>query len=230
MRAERFLAGLIGENTPLAAQIVAFNTGLAGQADRGRLTGAGRSLALFMAKTGSSARFSRHLPLLVADAPEEWALSFEQPRHRLALLPTPGLWRLAHYFGLVAFRSEVAGLIAREQVLELRREVGEDGHVFALNRTALLPRPPKPGAAPGEPLPLRIRRCGQEAVAACLKDAHPAVVAALCLKLPEDFAGKFRRTGADAAPGARYEAGQVWPLIKTLVTKEIEPQWAAYFS
>jgi hypothetical protein len=116
-------------------------------------------------------------------------------------------------------------------VLALRAEVGEAGHIFALRRASLLAdgRKTAPQDAPEMktlPLPERIRHTGFAAIARCLADAGPALLAALALVLPGDFAGHIatqQSVSADAASGE-------WPLLRTLLCKELDPAWSAFFS
>jgi hypothetical protein len=201
-------------------------------------------------------RFRRCLPLVVQDmawpdqqawplepgsdrrkGSEPWVLDFRQPRHRLALLPEEHVLRLARYFGLVRFRGEITGLIRREDILNLRAEVGEEGHIFALHRTALLSFPTNSywsSASPSAsslaeletsaPLALRVRRSGFLGLAACLADA-PETVFRMARRAS---VGEFTEI-LDAARRNRPDSNP-WPMLRNLLCKEVIPAWAPCFS
>ncbi len=236
-----FLQGLIRSRHPLLGGILAFNRKLVSRLRPDVLSPAGRAIAPLIRDERASNRLLRHLPLLAhgGDGPApsaSWLLDFRVSRHRLALLPDETSLRLALWYGLTRHRAEVAALIRREDVLALRAEVGEEGHLFALRRSSLLPgaRETAKGAEKevprAAPLAERIRHAGFSAIARCLGDAKPALLDALECILPADFAGHVaavrkspRATSADAAAAD-------WPLLRTLLFKEIDPAWAPCFS
>jgi hypothetical protein len=77
------------------------------------------------------------------------------------------------------------------------------------------------------PLTERIERSGQELVATCLADAPPPVLAALRRLVPQPFAAALDAAALDkdAAACERH-----WPLVRTLLFKEIAPAWVPCFS
>lgn len=165
-----------------------------------------------------------------------WIFAFSLPRHRLALLPGPLLLKLAAWFGLARFRGEVAKLVRREDVLALREAVGEDGRAFALRRSALLPglRHDAPAFLTSEedasrPLFERIRLAGFAAVAACLVDAAPSIPCRLAATMPEEFAARLLLAAKADAEASVPDAVVVWPLLRTLIFKEIAPEWEPCF-
>jgi hypothetical protein len=229
-----FLQDLIQSRHPLLGGILAFNRRLVSRLRPDVLSPAGRILAPLAAGERASARLARRLPLL-AEWPHPYGLlDFRVPRHRLALLPEESLVHLARWHGLTRHRTEVATLIDRADVLALRAEVGEAGHIFALRRSSLLPgaretAPTAAGGAESAPLPERIRRTGFAAIARCLADAAPALRDALALIPPVDFAAHFTAAGGEAA-AAHAAAPDEWPLLSTLLFKELDPAWARFFS
>ena len=232
-----FLQQLIRSRHPLLGGILAFNRRLVSRLRPDVLSPAGRTLAPLAAEERASARLARHLPLLVAaqhPPHPHWLLDFRAPRHRLALLPETSLLHLARWHGLTRHRAQVATLIDRAEVLALRAEVGEAGHFFALRRSSLLPgaREAAPQPAPETkktPLPERIRHTGFAAIARCLAGAGPALLDALALVLHGDFAGHIAavRTSPPASADAAVDE---WPLLSTLLFKELDPAWEAFFS
>ena len=231
-----FLQELIRSRHPLLGGLLAFHRRLASRLRPEVLSEAGRVLVPLTRDERASARLARHLPLLVrADAaPQMRQLpDFRTPRHRLALLPDEILLQLARWHGLTRHRAQVATLIDRAEVLALRAEVGEAGHIFALRRASLLPvaRDAAPQAGHRTdtlPLPQRIRHTGFAAIARCLADAGPALLAALGLVLPGDFAGHIAALGGESV--STEAASGEWPLLRTLLFKELDPAWSAFFS
>jgi hypothetical protein len=198
---------------------------------------------LFVGDAAASWRMTARLPLLWAEAGTSdqassgkaarpaswWALDVRTPRHRLALVAPPSLHLLALWCGLAAHRHEIARSINREDVLALRAAVGEEGHRFALRRTAFLPgvREIVQDENQDAPLAERIERSGQALVASCLADAPPALLTALRRLVPQGFAAALDAAvlDKDAAACERH-----WPLVRTLLFKEIAPAWVPCFS
>jgi hypothetical protein len=163
-----------------------------------------------------------------------WALDFRLPRHRLALLPPEIALRLARWCGLALHRTEILNLMKKEDVLALRKEVGEEGHAFVLRRSALLPIPSRCDLdekvfPEGALLSLRIRNSGFTAMALCLADA-PAVVASMAHRCASpDFAALLDAARARASLDTARDARTHWPLLFTLIRREVAPIWAPCF-
>lgn len=233
-----FLRSLVHDNPPLLAAVIDCNRRFPARIRPDAVPPEKRDLlALVRSDEARSSRFLGRLSLLgEPDKTDEesvwtrWALDFRVPRHRLALLPPDTLVRLARWFGLVRYREEIAKLIDRDAVIALRDEVGEEGRRFALRRSALLPASREENGAgrdaDSRPLVERIRHSGFSAVAACLSDAPFPLVPRLGLTVPEDFAERLAdRTAAETDEAARH-----WPLLRTLLFKEIGPEWETCFS
>jgi hypothetical protein len=200
-------------------------------------------LPLFVADAAGRGRMAARLPLLWTDRgalnaqdknaasrpPSWWELDLRKPRHRLALVKPPILNRLALWCGLAAHRKEIARRISRDDVLALHAVVGEEGRRFALRRTAFLPgvREIDEEDDHGAPLAERIERSGQLLVASCLADAPPALLAALRRLLPQTFAAGLDAGALDKSDAA---CARRWPLVRTLLFKEIAPEWEPCFS
>jgi hypothetical protein len=198
-------------------------------------------LPLFIGDAAASRRMAGRLPLLWAEAGQAsqvtegkarpfswWSLDVRKPRHRLALVTPPVLHRLALWCGLAAHRQEIARRINRDDVLALRAAVGEEGHRFALRRTAFLPgvRDIAEEERQDAPLAERIERSGQALVASCLADAPPAILTALSRLVPQSFAAALDPSALDRDAACDRH----WPLVRTLLFKEIAPSWVPCFS
>lgn len=243
----QFMVECLRDRPRLAKALLDFNRLLPSRLREGALPEALRPLhPLLQRDLRVSARLSlanQHLALPDAGAEERkkwgdenWIFDFSLPRHRLALLPGPLLLKLAAWFGLAHFRDEVAKLVRREDVLALREAVGDDGRAFALRRSALLPglrqAPPAfltPGQDAAKPLTERIHLAGFAAVAVCLTDAAPAIPSRLAATMPDEFADRLLLAAKADAEASEPEAAQVWPLLRTLIFKEIAPEWEPCF-
>ncbi len=229
-----FLQGLIQNRHPLLSGIVAFNRRIASRLRPDVLSPEGAILSPLLRDEHASARLAQHLALLVpqAEAMDAGNYDFRLARHRLALLPEETLLQLARWYGLMRHRTEVMTLIDRPAVLALRAEVGEAGHHFVLRRSSLLPgaRDEAEVKVPDAALPLseRVRHSGFAAIAHCLSDAPPSLMRVISWILPQDFAAHMTNAGNHDAPVA--DAAAPWPLLRTLLFKEIDPAWAPFFA
>jgi hypothetical protein len=244
-----FLRNLMATGSPLLHAVVQANTTASLYLPLERVhPGALSLLALLREKCAArpnrAGRFSRCLPHLMAQTGNAgsfaWALDFRVARHRIALLPPELALKLARWFGLVRHRAEVLNLVRREEVLALREEVGEEGQRFILRRSALLPDAgrtvPDAGSSAGA-LPQRIRGSGFAAIAACLADAPPPVRDMVRRSAPAGLAEKLKDASGVSAdtPGtsdsqiAVTAAHVYWPLLRTLLLKEVAPLWAPCF-
>lgn len=238
-----FLRDLARTKHPLLNGIVRFNTRLAERVH----TDTGSALSTFLPAQSSFAalRLGAVMPQIFGQETGAWVLDFRQPSRRIALLPPGLLIRLAHWYGLAVFRKETCGLIGREAVTELQQRVGEEGHLFALRRAELLtgnrvyaPDDPEENQIP---LPERIERVGRQVIIACVYGTHACfstsstdtvscdtetgrlLCARLAPTLPKGFLEPL--VGAELPP-----ALAVWPIVRKLVTKEIAPSWAPFFT
>lgn len=234
-----FLRGLIGENPRLLAAVIDCNRLLPERLTADAVRPEAAALLPLIKQSGkASARALRFVPLLTASGDERaneqpptwWALDFRKVRHRLALLPPELLVKLAERFGLAIHREAVARIIGHKDVLAFRAEFGEDGHRFALRRSSLLPgiRGLTAEENAEHPLAWRIRWSGYGAVAACLADAPAEALAIVTKTVPRDFAERIAQTVS--TPPDEETLQRLQPLVRTLLFKEIAPEWQACFS
>jgi hypothetical protein len=255
--ARQFARHILRDNRPLLEAIIRCNRQFPARIRTDALLPEYASLLPLLEKDAvESSRFAGRMHLLFPSVTPDgsqdvsesgttwniWSLDFRLPRHRIALLPPDMLVKLARYFGLVRYRDEIRRLIDRDAVFALREEVGEEGRRFVLRRSALLPaaRPEvREGALPPDapisgkdalPLPERIRHSGFAAVASCLADAPHPLTERLSLTVPGDFAAYLERPQKkNGGAMARDRAADHWPLLRTLLFKEIAPEWEPCF-
>ncbi len=204
-------------------------------------------LPLFIADANkhNHSRLNKHVPLLwnaqgkaSLQYIDWWTLDVRVPRHRLMLLEPPLLKMLTLWCGLVIHRKEIATIIDRATVLELRKAVGEEGHRFALRRTALLPgvrELPVPQTVKKSfeqddtenHLVVRMQKSGEELVSRCLADLPSPLQETLQRLVPQHFAATLATCAKNPLPDM---STRHWPLVRTLLFKEVAPQWEPCFS
>lgn len=244
-----FLRACIRNKHPVLPRIIAFNRNYVSRLQAHCLSPAGHIFLGSPLDEQASARLLRHRHQLVAadfytrvhslihkppvsPAQNGWVLNFASIPHRVALLPPTQLQTLAHYCGLVANRAAVATLIDGAAVKELRVLTGEEGHVFALRRSALLPLPKLEAvqefaARSDKSVAEKVLLCGFSMLAACLYTAPADIFCAVASVLPEPFIEAAQRVFASASAEIEQHA---WPLLRTLILKEITPEWENCFS
>ncbi|MDR2892619.1 MAG: Yop proteins translocation protein K [Deltaproteobacteria bacterium] len=251
---QSFARHILRENRPLLDAIVSCNRLFPSRIRTDAIVPEYAPLLPLLKKDAvESSRFTKRMHSLFPSVPQgifgsdnawsvcnTWALDFRLPRHRLALLPPDILVKLARYFGLVRHRAQIRRLIDRDAVLALREEVGEEGRRFVLRRSILLPgaRPEvREEADEGTlSLPERIRHSGFSAVASCLADAPFPLTERLSLTVPGDFAAHLAEAGRAQMGSALRDsnanhdtATEHWALLRTLLFKEIAPEWEPCF-
>lgn len=159
----------------------------------------------------------------------DFCFDFREERKRLALLDGVTLERLALFTGIALNAHRIAKTIDRASVLQLKKSIGDDGYRFALKKVPfLLNSIPRPGAGggPGDPAGFRefALACGRTALEECLAGASPA--------LRKRFAMKFPRPCPEGPAGAARDGGDcaLWPLVRKVLLKEVDPKWIPYFS
>jgi hypothetical protein len=146
-----------------------------------------------------------------------WCWDFTLPLRRLALLPLDELLRIARFTGAFLHAGTIRTVIARAPHEALRREIGEEGHAFALKRAPFLRRPPE-RARPAD-LPAAIRRDGESCLAGWLAAEPPSVSARVRLRFPPG--GGIDEPDHELAGAAGREA-----LLTVL--RAGDPAWRAY--
>ena len=156
--------------------------------------------------------------------------NFSEESQRLVLLSSATLERLWLLFSAAVHAEELARVIARNQVLELRREIGEDVFSYALKRGRYqigalrnhLCVPPSFGSLG--------RRIG------ILAASLPALVASEWPEELKALAAHKTAHGDDASsfeafspdlPGEQRRA--LWFTLKKILLREVAPEWAPCF-
>ncbi len=161
---------------------------------------------------------------------------FSEESRRLALLPLDILTQAALQFGVAVHANELARLIAREDVLAARREIGPEMFAYALHRGKF-----QAGSLPrlfdcaSDDLTESIRRHGRQALALCCS-VWPLELVRLCAirftELAEIFTANKAIDSLDPSfdetplPESRRA---VWFGFKKILLKEVAPQWAPCF-
>ena len=119
---------------------------------------------------------------------------FEEPRRRLTLLGPQALARLAKFAGAALTWPAIVSVIGKSQMQEIRSDLGEDAHAFALRRARLLV-PEKDAVLPeaNAPLVAHALDLGWNLVTTAAYDELDAIRNRFTLKLPPAVAEKFRR-------------------------------------
>lgn len=152
---------------------------------------------------------------------------FDRPAHRLALVDREPLERLAYLAGLARHADAISRTLERDKVLELRRQLGEEGYRFAAFRAPLLAGS-LGAAAAGVPAvgpwPVRAMAAGLRMLAECLSGAPAGLVSRAALKLPRKDAHLLVSRGG-FSPVEAYAR-----LFRRILVKEIDPAWDSLLS
>lgn len=155
---------------------------------------------------------------------EEGFWDFADESRRLAFVESEEAERLGLTFGVCVHAPELARIIAREQVLSLRGELGEPLYRYGIQRGQYQLGGVRRfflGRDVREPLPERMRRHGRLALALCCAGWPPAL---------RGRAGAWAAAEAAGAEGTPPEVRKaVWFALKKLLLKEVAPQWAPCF-
>ena len=219
----RFLAEIIDQKPALFKAVLHFNRHCAPPAPE-KLTGLGKPFAELWHRPD----FRRVWPLPSSPVQGYW--NFYEESRRMALLSADIVARLGLFFSAAVHAEELSRVIAREQVLELRRTLGADIMTYALKRgryqvsglRSLLLVPDSFGSLP--------RRIGMlaEIAPALIGQGWPEELRSLAppaFSLPQES-----NDGPVFVPQLRREQRTaVWFTMKKLLLREVAPEWAPCF-
>jgi hypothetical protein len=140
---------------------------------------------------------------------------FTDPRQRLALLSHETLAKIALFCGAAWRWSRIAVIIGRSQIVELKKAIGEQAHVFALRRGRLvIDQKSAFESMPDRTLVQEIHELGWITVLTALGGECAGLLDRFVLKLPEDvpqfdFFGVNARTRDAAWQRVRKVLGEV---------------------
>lgn len=169
-----------------------------------------------------------------ADGPDRF-WDFAEESRRLALLPPELLERTVIQFGVALHADELSRLIARDDVLTVRQEIGPELFAYALQRGRF-----QAGSLPGlfgdghGGLTARIRLHGRQALSLC-SSVWPRQLLDICATRFDGLATAFSAAGATDIDSAQDEAPPaearraIWFGFKKILLKEVAPQWAPCF-
>ena len=151
---------------------------------------------------------------------------YAEESRRLALLPAPALLELCRVTGVVLHAPAIAAILLRDEVLSLRRSLGEETYQYAMQRGRYqLGGVRRFFQWRDTDLPLA-ERCALHGTMALL------LIAGLW---PEDVALRVRdRLPALPATAVlpsltEEECHELWRGVKKLLLKEVAPSWAPCF-
>jgi hypothetical protein len=160
---------------------------------------------------------------------------FAEESRRLALLPPQLLARAVLQFGVALHADQLSRLIAREEVLAAREEIGPELFAYALQRGRF-----QAGSLPGlfgtghGGLAARIRLHGLQALSLC-SSVWPRNLLDICAVRFDGLTTAFSPANAtdidsalDETPPAEARRA-VWFGFKKILLKEVAPQWAPCF-
>ncbi|MBE1424188.1 hypothetical protein H4684_000815 [Desulfomicrobium macestii] len=177
----------------------------------------------------------RLVDYVTSDGPSHF-WDFAEESRRLALLPPELLDRAVLQFGVALHADELSHLIAREDVLTARGEIGPELFAYALQRGRF-----QAGSLAGlfgdshGGLAARIRRHGRQALSLC-SSVWPRELLDICATRFAELAPAFSAVGApdnmdtdldETLPAEARRA--VWFGFKKILLKEVAPQWAPCF-
>ena len=168
------------------------------------------------------------LVLREAQAEGDFFLDFESEPLRLALLPGEALGRLIRLAGLAANSHAIRQAIRKDDVALMRRQLGEDDYSFGVKVAPFLGNRGdldfSRDESDGKDMAVRVRRSGRRCVEAAGSGAPPALTKRWNLRFAPDERLDFSpRWTAD-------QKEQAWRLLKRILLRYMEPEWAACFS
>jgi hypothetical protein len=179
----------------------------------------------------ASGRSRRHLvDGAEADGPERF-WDFTEDSRRMALLPPALLERAALQFGVAVHADELCALVAREDVLAMRGEIGADLFAYALRRGRFqLGSSSRLFGSGPERLAERIRRHGRQSLSLCCS-VWPRELLDICASRFTELAPAFSAAEAEDGVGASLHDARraVWIGFKKILLKEVAPQWVPCF-
>ncbi|MCG8530929.1 MAG: Yop proteins translocation protein K [Desulfovibrionales bacterium] len=228
-----FVKSMLKENPELLEMALMFNLDAPETVHDDWLSGYGKelkesgALEVMQNSPRGYARLSERLNALTGGSASGWFLDFSTPRRRMALLPEETILNLCTDLGLSINAKYVARTIFRPQVQALKATFGSRGYAFAVKRAPfllgdcsdLLP-PPDSGSG----LVHRIREHGRLGFALCFASEPAALRDRVQMQLPAGFMDVSSFTG-----DIHETADRVWPVLRTLLMKEVAPEWAQFF-
>ena len=152
-------------------------------------------------------------------------ISFEQPATRLALLPAPVLRRAVTLAGASVCSRQIARIISRADLNDLKEKIGEDARVFAIKTAPImLGAPPSVGPVTpqDESIAALVMATGWRMLELAFSGEPLMLTQRLRLKfdasLPLDF-----------APVPLAEKAKAGSYLTRIVTRELAPDWAPCF-
>ncbi|PTY00937.1 hypothetical protein DB346_15125 [Verrucomicrobia bacterium LW23] len=161
--------------------------------------------------------------LQLADRP--WA-SFEVSTSRLALLPAPVLRRAALLAGACVCSKEIARIISRDELNELKAAIGDETRTFALKTAPIMlgAPPPVEGVQPAKPgTAALVLATARRMLELAFSGESPIVLQRLRLKFPVGETPDF-------APVALAEKARAAAYLTRIVTRHLAPDWAPCFA
>ena len=218
----RFLAEIIALKPQLFRAILNFNRKYAAPLPE-ELASLGRPFTGLWSKPA----FRRAWPVPSSSSPGYW--NFYEESRRLALLDADTVARLGLYFSAAVHAEELAQVIARDQVLELRRVLGANVTAYALKRgryQVAAMRHLLAVTASFGPLPRRIGILAA-AAPALIEEGWPEELRALAgIRRPASDGGEEEMFRPQLR---REQRTALWFIMKKLLLREVAPEWAPCF-
>ena len=158
---------------------------------------------------------------------EEGYWNFSEESQRIALLDAATIARLGLFFSAAVHAGEIARVIARDEVLQLRTSLGADVVSYALKRgryqvgglRSVLQFPEVCG-----PLSMRVKEVSALALSA-LRSEWPGELR----RMADDRFPKAASADADVPVLRREQRSALWFTIKKLLLREVAPEWTQCF-
>jgi hypothetical protein len=128
-------------------------------------------------------RLSRYL-LTHFELENEYCFDFTDEVKTIALLDQNKIAKVAQYAGLVINREQIKRKIARDDVVQLKQQIGEDAYTFAIKRAPFFGATPEfPSTHASEHLPANVTVNGIQCLAT-LFSGNSAIFKRVFLKFP----------------------------------------------
>jgi len=133
--------------------------------------------------TRTEYRLSRYL-LSCFGLENEFCFNFTDQVKSIALLDNDQITKVVQHAGLAVNREHIKKIIARDDVVQLKQQIGEEAYVFALKRAPFLGEIPEfPSSYKSEHMPTNIIVSGIRCLATIFSD-DSAVFKRVLLKFP----------------------------------------------
>ena len=157
----------------------------------------------------------------------KYFFDFEEQCRRLALIDLESLSNLVFFAGTALNAKRLSGIIERETLLSLKKDIGEKVYQFALKRAPILiGRVEAPFVMEQQSSGYRqhIMQCGMKCLKACFDGEPAALTKRLLFKLHSRFSQDFEEQVQD------IEKDRAWNIMRKILLMEVNPGWAPYFS